>query len=222
MVKHLQEQLRVDQANVSAVSHQDWENMRKSFREQLQSIGEELKAQFQAAQKTKRGIDVTSAIKSVLQEWARLGRMPLPDSDEMESEYELPGPPCSEHSGRGSIQWSITTGSRGSSPPRGNGWQGRDSCGGSSPRSCSSDSDSDRPNNLGNEISKLIHALRKKDSQNRVTKCPEAVFLGKVPKMRFLFIYWFILACNRKVMAESTNTAFSSPSSSFLLACAGV
>jgi hypothetical protein len=78
--------------------------MRTSFREQLQSIGEELKAQFQAAQKTKRGIDITSAIESVLQEWARLRRMLLPNSDKMESEYELPGPPCSKHSGRGSIQ----------------------------------------------------------------------------------------------------------------------
>jgi hypothetical protein len=78
--------------------------MRKSFREQLQSIGVELKAQFQAAQKAKKEIDVASAIESVLQEQARLGRIPLPDSDEMESEYELPEPLCSEHSGRGSIQ----------------------------------------------------------------------------------------------------------------------
>jgi hypothetical protein len=53
-VKHLQEQLRVDQANASAVSQQEQEDMRKSFREQLQSIGEELKAQFQAVQKTRR------------------------------------------------------------------------------------------------------------------------------------------------------------------------
>jgi hypothetical protein len=40
--------------------------MRKSFREQLQSITEELKAQFQAAQRTKKEIDITSAIESVL------------------------------------------------------------------------------------------------------------------------------------------------------------
>jgi hypothetical protein len=51
--------------------------MRKLFREQLQSIGEELKAQLQAAQRTKKEIDVTLAIKSVLQERARLGRIPL-------------------------------------------------------------------------------------------------------------------------------------------------
>jgi hypothetical protein len=42
--------------------------MRKSFKEQLQSIREELKAQFQATQKTKKEIDVTLAIESVLQE----------------------------------------------------------------------------------------------------------------------------------------------------------
>jgi hypothetical protein len=120
-VKCLQEQFRVDQANTSAVSQQEQEDMRKSFREQLQSIGEELKAQFQAAQKTKKEIDVTLAIESVLQEWARLGNIPLPDSDEMESEYELPEPPRSEHSGRGCIQQSTTTGSRGSSPPSSNG-----------------------------------------------------------------------------------------------------
>jgi hypothetical protein len=102
----------------------------------------------------------------------------------MESEYELPGPPRSERSGRGSIQRSITTGSRGSSPPRGTGRQGGDSSGGSSSSSSSSDSESDRPNRLGDEISRLIRALRKKDSRNRVAKCPEAVFLGKAPKMR--------------------------------------
>jgi D-mannonate dehydratase len=78
--------------------------MRKSFREQPQSSGEELKAQFQAAQKTKGEIDVTSVIESVLQEQAKRGRIPLPNSDEMESEYELPKLPCSECSGRGSIQ----------------------------------------------------------------------------------------------------------------------
>jgi aspartokinase len=103
-VKRLQDQLRIDQANTSAVSQQERQDMRKSFREQLQSIGEELTAQFQAAQKTKGEIDVTSVIKSILQERAKKGRIPLPNSDEMESEYELPEPPCSKHSGRGSIQ----------------------------------------------------------------------------------------------------------------------
>jgi hypothetical protein len=77
--------------------------MRKSFQEQLQSIGEEMKAQFQAAQKTRKEIDVTLAIKSVLQEQAKQGVIPLPNSDEPESEYKLPEPQQSEHSGRGSI-----------------------------------------------------------------------------------------------------------------------
>jgi hypothetical protein len=49
--------------------------MRTSFRDQLQSIGEELKAQFQATWRTKREIDITSAIESILQEWARQGRI---------------------------------------------------------------------------------------------------------------------------------------------------
>jgi hypothetical protein len=95
--------------------------MRKSFREQLQSIGEELKAQFQAAQKTKGEINVTSVIESVLQEQAKRGTILLPNSDEMELEYELPKLPHSEHSGRGSMQQPLTTSSRGSSLPRGNG-----------------------------------------------------------------------------------------------------
>jgi hypothetical protein len=51
-IQHLQEQLRVDQANALVVSHQEREDMRKSSREQLQSIGEELKAQFQAAKRS--------------------------------------------------------------------------------------------------------------------------------------------------------------------------
>jgi hypothetical protein len=42
--------------------------MKTLFQEQLQSIGEELKAQFQAAQKSKGEIDVTSVIESILQE----------------------------------------------------------------------------------------------------------------------------------------------------------
>jgi hypothetical protein len=78
--------------------------MMKLFREQLKSIGEELKAQFHTAHKNKREIDVILAIESVLQEWARLGRIPLPNSDEMELEYELPKLLCSQRSGRGSIQ----------------------------------------------------------------------------------------------------------------------
>jgi hypothetical protein len=74
--------------------------------------------------------------------------------------------------------------SGGSSPPRGPRQQGGNSSGGSSSSSSSSDSESDRPHTLGDEISKLICALRKKDSHNQVTKQPEAVFLGKAPKMR--------------------------------------
>jgi hypothetical protein len=46
----------------------------------------------------------TSGIESILQEQARLGRIPLPDSDKIKSESQLPGPLCSEYSGRGSIQ----------------------------------------------------------------------------------------------------------------------
>jgi hypothetical protein len=64
--------------------------MRKSFREQLQSIREELKDQFQAAQRTKKEIDVASVIDSILQERVWLGRILLPDSEAVESEYDLP------------------------------------------------------------------------------------------------------------------------------------
>jgi hypothetical protein len=49
-LKHLQEQLQQDQVNASAVSQQEREDMWKSFREELQSIGEELKVEFQSAQ----------------------------------------------------------------------------------------------------------------------------------------------------------------------------
>jgi hypothetical protein len=42
----------------------------------------------------------------------------------------------------------------------------------------------DRPNRLGDEISRLICILRKKDHQNQVAKYLEAVFLGKAPEMR--------------------------------------
>jgi hypothetical protein len=48
-LKHLQEQLRQDQVKASAVSQQEQEDMRKSFWEELQSVGEELKVQFQSA-----------------------------------------------------------------------------------------------------------------------------------------------------------------------------
>jgi hypothetical protein len=183
-IKHLQEQLRIDQANASAISHQEWEDMRKSFREQLQSIGEDLKDQFQAAQRTKKEIDVTSAIESVLQERAWLGRIPLPNSEEVGSEYDLLPPLRSERSGRGSIRRSRTTSLRGSSPPQGPRQQGGNLSGGRSSSCSSSDSELDRPHTLGDEISKLICTLRKKDSRNQVTKQPEAVFLGKAPKMR--------------------------------------
>jgi hypothetical protein len=56
--------------------------------------------------------------------------------------------------------------------------------GGSSSSSSSSDSESDQPKDLGNEISKLIHALRKKDRRNRISKQPEAIVLGEAPKMK--------------------------------------
>jgi ribosomal protein L14E/L6E/L27E len=42
-LKRLQEQLQQDQVRASATSQQEREDMRKSFREELQSIGEELK-----------------------------------------------------------------------------------------------------------------------------------------------------------------------------------
>jgi hypothetical protein len=49
-LKYLQEQLQQDQVNASAVSQWEQEDMWKSFWEELQSIGEELKVQFQSAQ----------------------------------------------------------------------------------------------------------------------------------------------------------------------------
>jgi hypothetical protein len=54
----------------------------------------------------------------------------------------------------------------------------------SSSSSSSSDSESARPKNLGKDISKLIHALRKKDKKNHITKQPEAIFLGNAAKMK--------------------------------------
>jgi hypothetical protein len=186
-LKHLQEQLQQDQVNASTISQQEQEDMRTSFREELQSIGEELKVQFQSAQQSCNDIDVTSVIDSVLEQRARWGRVPLPNNDETESEYDLPPPLHSERPGRGSIPRGITTGSRDSSPPSGVVPPPRPPPGGSSSSSsssCSSDSESDRPKNLGKDISKLIRALRKKDKKNRITKRPEAIFLGKAPKMK--------------------------------------
>jgi iron only hydrogenase large subunit-like protein len=69
-LKCLQEQLWQDQVNVWAISQQEREEMRKSFQEELQSIGEELKVQFQLAQQSRRGIDVDSVIDSVLEQHA--------------------------------------------------------------------------------------------------------------------------------------------------------
>jgi hypothetical protein len=183
-LKRLQEQLQQDQVNASAVSQWEREDMRKSFREELQSIGEELKVQFQSAQQSRKGTDVTSVIDSVLEQHARWGRIPLPNSDETESEYELPPPPCSEQSGRGSIPRGRTTESRGSSPPSRVAPPPGPPPGGSSSSSSSSDSEPDVPRDLGNEISRLIRTLQKKDKKNRITKRPEAIFLGKAPKMK--------------------------------------
>jgi hypothetical protein len=172
-LKCLQKQLQQDQVNASAVSQQEREDMQKSFREELQSIGEELKVQFQSAQQSRKDIDVTSVIESVLEQCALWGRVPLPDSDEMESEYNLPPPPCSEWSGRGSNPSARTTQSRDSSPPSGVVPPPGPPPGGSSSSSSSSsssDSESDGPKNLGRDISKLIRALWKKDKKNRITK----------------------------------------------------
>jgi hypothetical protein len=118
-LKHLQEQLRQDQVNASAVSQREREDMWKSLREELQSIREELKVQFQSAQQSRKGIDVTSVIDSILKQHAQRGRVPLPNDDETDSLYDLPPPPRSERSGRGSIPRGRTTESRDSSPPGG-------------------------------------------------------------------------------------------------------
>jgi hypothetical protein len=183
-LKRLQEQLRQDHVNACAVSQQEREDMRKLFREELQSIREELKVQFQSAQQSRKDIDVTSIIDSVLEQRARRGRIPLPNSDETDSEYDLPPPPCSERSGRGSIPRGRTTESRDSSPPSGIVPPPGPPPGGSSSSSSNSDSEFDRPRDLGNEISRLIRALWKKDKKNRITKRPEAILLGKAPKMK--------------------------------------
>jgi DNA polymerase III alpha subunit (gram-positive type) len=183
-LKRLQEQLQQDQVKASAISQQEREDMRRSFREELQSIGEELKVQFQSAQQSHKNIDVTSVIDSVLEQRARRGRVHLPNDEGTESEHDLPPPPRSERSGRGSIPRERTTESRDSSPPGGVVPPPRPPPGGSSSSSSSSDSESDRPKDLGKDISKLIRALRKKDKKNRITKRPEAIFLGKAPKMK--------------------------------------
>jgi hypothetical protein len=157
--------------------------MRKSFREELQSIGEELKVQFQLAQQSCRGIDVDSVIDSILEQHARWGRVPLPNDDETDSLYNLPPPQCSERSGRGSIRRGRMTESRDSSPPS-QGVPPGPPPGGSSSSSSSSDSESDRPKDLGNEISRLIRELQKKDKKNCITKQTDAIVLGKAPKMK--------------------------------------
>jgi ABC-type nitrate/sulfonate/bicarbonate transport system substrate-binding protein len=69
-LKRLQEQLQQDRVNASAVSQREREEMRKSFREEIQSIGEELKVQFQSAQQSCKGIDVTLVIDSILEQHA--------------------------------------------------------------------------------------------------------------------------------------------------------
>jgi hypothetical protein len=168
--KRLQGQLQQHQVKASATSQQERRDMRKSFREELQSIGEELKAQFQSAQQSRKNIDVTSVIDSVLEQRAQRGRVPLPNDDEMESEYDLPPPPRSERSGRGSIPRGRMTESRDSSPPSGVVPPPRPPPGGSSSSSSSSDSESNGRKDLGKDISKLIRALRKKDKKNRITK----------------------------------------------------
>jgi hypothetical protein len=56
--------------------------------------------------------------------------------------------------------------------------------GGSSSSSSSCDSESNRPKDLRNEISRLIQELWKKDKKNRITKQLEAIVLGKAPKMK--------------------------------------
>jgi hypothetical protein len=183
-LKHLQEQLWQNQVNTSAISQQEREDMWKLFREELQSIGEELKVQSQSAQQSCRGIDVDSVIDSILEQHARWGRIPLPNDDETDSLYNLPPPPHSERSGRGSILRGRTMDSQGSSPPSRVVPPPRPPPGGSSSSSSSSDSESDRPKDLGNEISRLIQELWKKDRKNHITKQPEAIFLGKAPKIK--------------------------------------
>jgi hypothetical protein len=158
--------------------------MRKSFWEELQSIGEELKVQFQSAQQSHKGINVTSVINSVLKQHTQWGRIPLPNSDETDLEYDLPPPPCSEQSGRGSIPRGRMTESRDSSPPGRVVPPPEPPPGGSSSSSSSSNSESNQPKDLGNEISKLIYTLRKNDRKNHISKRPEAILLGKALKMK--------------------------------------
>jgi hypothetical protein len=158
--------------------------MWRSFPEELQSIREELKVQFQSAQQSCKDIDITSVIDSILEQCAQWGRVPLLNDNEMDSLYDLPPPPHSEHSGRGSIPRGRTTGSRDSSPPGGVVPPPGPLPGGNSSSSSSSNSESDRPKDLGNEISELICTLRKKDQKNCISKQPEAIILGKDPKIK--------------------------------------
>jgi hypothetical protein len=74
--------------------------------------------------------------------------------------------------------------SRDSSPPSGIIPPPRAPPGGSSSSSSSCNSESDRPKDLGNEISKLIRTLWKKDKKNLITKQPEVIFLGRASKMK--------------------------------------
>jgi aspartokinase len=70
-LKRLQEQLRQDHVNASAVSQREREDMQKSFQEELQSIGEDLKVYFQSAQQSRKDINITSVIDSILEQRAR-------------------------------------------------------------------------------------------------------------------------------------------------------
>jgi hypothetical protein len=143
-----------------------------------------LKVQFQSAQQSCKDIDVTSVIESILEQRAQWGRVPLPNDDEMDSLYDLPPPPGSEQLGRGSIPRGRITESRDSSPPSGVVPPPGPLPGGSSSSSSSSNSESDRPKDLGNEISKLMHTLQKKDQRNHIAKQPEVIVLGKAPNMK--------------------------------------
>jgi hypothetical protein len=136
------------------------------------------------AQQSCKGIDITSVIDSILKQHARWGRIPLPNSDETDSLYAVPPPPCSKRLGRGSIPRGRMIESRDSSPPSGVVLPPEPPPGGSSSSSSSSDSESDQPRDLGNEISKLIHTICKKDRNNHISKQPEAIFLGKALKMK--------------------------------------
>jgi hypothetical protein len=137
--------------------------MQNAFLEELQSIGKELKVQFQSAQQSHKGIDITSVIDSILKQHTQWGRVPLLNDDETDSLYDLPPTPCREQSGKGSIPRGRMTESRDSSPPSGVVPPPGPLPGGSSSSSSSSNSEFDRPKDLGNKISRLIRTLQKKD-----------------------------------------------------------